>query len=118
MKPSTTSQLTLRRDPVDELLKAGARELHDVYIDDAGFTLRVLDAMPARTGLSPAIRFGIPFGLGLFAAGLVLLFTGSGNFFIDAAMDIATSSLTMTAVVFVVMVGAMIAGTAAAASDS
>ena len=46
MKPSTTSQLTLRRDPVDELLKAGARELHDVYIDDAGFTLRVLDAMP------------------------------------------------------------------------
>jgi hypothetical protein len=89
--------MNMIRDPLDEMLKADAREHRERYIDDAGFTLRVVDslpAMPSPTRLSQAMRMAIPFGLTLLAALLVALFAGGKNFFIDVTMDLATETIT------------------------
>ena len=108
MNTSPNTHLSLHRDPLDEMLKADATEHRDAYIDDGGFTLRVIDALPPRAqGVSPAVRFGIPFGLAALAAIIVTFITGGGSFFIDAAMDLATSTLTASSFGFLVMVGAM-----------
>ena len=89
--------MNMIRDPLDEMLKAHAQLHRDQYIDDAGFTLQVMDdlpAMPAQTRLSRAMRIGIPFGLTLIGALFVTLFAGGKNFFIDVTMDLATETIT------------------------
>jgi hypothetical protein len=89
--------MNMIRDPLDDMLKADAQSHRDQYIDDAGFTLRVMDdllAMPAPTQLSRSMRMGIPFGLALIGALFVTLFTGGKNFFIDVTMDLATETIT------------------------
>ena len=106
------------RDPVDELLKADAELHRDRYIDDEGFTLRVIDALPARTAVSPTMRFTILGGIAFFATLFVALFAGGGNFLVDAAMDIATSTLTQSAIAFLALVAVLLAVTIAAARDS
>ncbi len=110
--------MNIIRDPIDELLKADAALQRDAYIDDAGFTLRVVDALPARSAVSPAMRFAILCGFTLIAALIVALFAGGGNFLVDAVMDIATRSMTQTAIAFVVMVGLMAVISIAVASDN
>lgn len=115
---SPNPHLSLHRDPIDEMLKADAAEHRDVYIDDGGFTLRVIDALPPRAqGVSPAVRFGIPFGLAALAAIVVTFLTDGGGFFIDAAMDLGTSTLTASSFGFLVMVGAMFVLAATVARD-
>lgn len=104
------------QDPVDELLKADAAALRDDYIDDAGFTLRVMDALPARRAISPMLRFGIPMAFALLAALMTALFAGGGNFMIDAAMDIVTSTMTGTVMAFGVILGLMMVVSVAAVS--
>ncbi len=112
------SHLSLHRDPLDEMLKADAGAHRDFYIDDGGFTLRVVDALPARArGVSSKIRIGIPFGLALLAAFMVTFVTGGGSFFIDAAMDLATNTLTAASFGFLVMVGIMYVMAATVARD-
>ena len=106
------------KDPVDELLKADAASHRDQYIDDAGFTLLVIDSLPARLQVSPALRFAIPFGFTLLAAAFVALFTGGGDFLVDAVMDIATSSMSNSAFAFFAIVAIMVAVSVAAASDT
>jgi hypothetical protein len=89
--------MNMIRDPLDEMLKADAQLHRDQYIDDAGFTLRVIDslpAMPAPTRQSRAMRMGIPFGMTLIGALFVMLFAGGKNFFIDVTMDLATETIT------------------------
>jgi hypothetical protein len=89
--------MNMIRDPLDDMLKADARAHRDQYIDDAGFTLRVVDSLPATTSnkhLSRAMRIAIPFGLTMLAALLVTLFAGGKNFFIDVTMDLATETIT------------------------
>ena len=106
------------KDQVDELLKADAVLHRDQYIDDAGFTLQVIDNLPGRSRVSPAMRFAIPIGFTLLAAVFVALFAGGGNFLVDAVMDIATSSMSNSAFAFFAIVAIMVAVSVAAASDT
>ena len=110
--------MNIVRDPVDELLKADAASQRDQYIDDAGFTLRVIDCLPSGPQVSPAMHFAIPFGFTLVAAIFVALFAGGGNFMVDAVMDIATSSLSQSAFAFITIVGILFAVSIAAANDN
>ncbi len=109
--------MNIIKDPIDELLKADAAAQRDRYIDDAGFCLRVIDKLPARSPVSPAMRFVIPFGFSLAAAVFVALFAGGGNFLIDAIMDIATSSMSKSAFAFIAIAGITIAVSVAAVND-
>jgi hypothetical protein len=89
--------MNMIRDPLDEILKSDAEQHRDQYIDDAGFTLRVMDTLPVMhspTRLSRAMRLGIPFGLALLGAMFVIIFAGGKNFFIDVTMDLATETIT------------------------
>lgn len=110
--------MNIIKDPVDDLLKADAASHHDLYIDDAGFTLRVIDSLPARSQVSQVMRFAIPFVFTLLAAVFVALFTGGGNFLVDAVMDIATSSMTKSVFAFMAILAIMVAVSAAAANDN
>ncbi len=110
--------MNIIKDPIDEMLKADAALHRDAYIDDAGFTLRVVDALPQRSPVSSAMRFAILCGFTLAAAMIVALLAGGGNFLVDAVMDIATSSMTQTAAAFIVMVGLMAVISIAVASDN
>jgi hypothetical protein len=97
--------MNMIRDPLDEMLKADAREHRDQYIDDAGFTLRVMDDLPvaAPRQLSRLMRIGIPFGLAVIGALFVTLFAGGKNFFIDVTMDLATETITRDVVALVLI---------------
>jgi hypothetical protein len=110
--------MNIVKDPIDELLKADLAVHREAYIDDAGFTLRVIDALPHRSPVSPAMRLAIPGGFALLAAIFVALFAGGGNFVVDAVMDIATSSMTQSALAFVTVVVLMILVSIGAASDN
>ncbi len=110
--------MNIIKDPVDELLKADANAHRDSYIDDAGFTLRVVDRLPTKSKLATTLRFAIPFGLTSAAAAFVALFAGGDNFLVDAAMDIATTNISSAAVAMVTIVVVMIAVSVAAVRDS
>lgn len=110
--------MNIVKDPIDELLKADAASHRDAYIDDGGFTLRVIDALPARRSLSQSMRLVIPLGFTVLAGVFVALFTGGGNFLVDAVMDIATTSMTQTAFAFLAVIGILIALSIAAANDN
>ena len=112
--------MTMIRDPSDEMLdnllddmlKADAKLHRDQHIDDAGFTLRVVDSLPTLpppTRLSRAMRIGIPFGMALIGALFVTLFAGGKNFFIDVTMDLATETITRDVVALVLIAAALFA---------
>jgi len=84
--------LNLQKDPVDEWLKADAAATHADYIDDAGFTLRVMDALPASSFRMNRLRFGLPMAGAALAAVLAGAFSPIGSFMIDATMDILTNT--------------------------
>ncbi|MBL0125579.1 MAG: DUF5056 domain-containing protein [Betaproteobacteria bacterium] len=109
--------MNMIKDPLDEWLKADAMTQRDQYIDDAGFSLRVLDNLPVKSPISPAMRIAIPFGFTMVAAVFVALFAGGGNFMIDAVMDIATSSMTKSAIAFLAIASIAVAVSVAAAND-
>ena len=103
--------MNIIRDPLDDMLKADA-ENHREYIDDAGFTLRIMDALPrahASYRLSSAVRIAVPFGMTLLAALFVVLFAGGKNFFIDVTMDLATETVTRD-VVALALIGVALFG--------
>lgn len=106
------------RDPVDELLKADAAEHRHQYINDDGFSLRVMDVLPARRAISARQRVVIPMGFAAFAALIVVCFTNGGNFFVDAMMDIATNSATPSAFAYLTLMVVFIATSIAVARDS
>ncbi len=110
--------MNIIKDQVDELLKADAIAHYDTHIDDAGFTLRVIDSLPARSRQQNTLHIAIPFGLTAMAAAFVALFAGGGNFLIDAAMDIATTNLSSSAMALVTIVVVMIAASVTAVRDS
>jgi hypothetical protein len=110
--------MNIVKDPIDELLKADANAHRDLYIDDAGFTLRVVDRLPTKSRSATTLRVAIPFGLTSAAAAFVALFAGGGNFLVDAAMDIATTNISSAAVAMVTIVVVMIAVSVAAVRDS
>ncbi len=105
------------KDNVDELLKADAAFHRDQQVDDAGFTLRLIDNLPATSRNMPAVYFTIPFAFTLFAAIFVVLFSGAGNLLIDAAMDIATNSMSKSAAAFISIVGILVAVSISAESE-
>lgn len=108
--------MNIVQDPVDALLKADAATAD--YINDDGFTLKVVDALPARARASAMARFAIPFGLTLLAAITVTVFAGGGNFLVDAMMDIATTTMTKSAFALIGIVGIMAAISLSALADN
>jgi hypothetical protein len=111
-----STQLNIVRDPVDELLKADAGA--QPYIDDAGFTLKVMDALPLRPRSYTAMRIAIPFAFTVLSAIIVAFFAGGENFFIDGVMDIATNTITKTSFTLLAIVAVMLAVPIAAVSDN
>ena len=109
--------LNIVKDPVDELLKADAARYRDGYIDDAGFTLRVMDTLPARRRVTMATRVLVPFAFSLVAAIIAVLFIGGGNFYVDAVMDIATNTINKSALALLVVMAVMVTMSISAASD-
>lgn len=110
--------MNIIKDSIDELLKSDAATHRDYYVDDAGFTLRVVDRLPARPRVSSAMRVGILLVLTSLAAAFSALFAGGGDFLVDATMDIATGSLSTSALVYLAIVGILIVVSVTAASDS
>ena len=95
--------LILHRDAVDEMLKIDAHASRSEHIDDNGFTLRLMDSLPARKKLSPVLRFAIPFGFTLVASIFAVAFTSVGSYFFDAYMDLVTETMTPTLIGAVVV---------------
>ena len=107
MTPTMKPKHNIQRDVIDEALKAdaAAAEQFNAYIDDAGFTLRVMDALPAstsmRTTLSSTKRFSIIFGLAMVAAIIATVFLSGDNLLIDASMDVATDTITPSVIALI-----------------
>lgn len=85
---------------LEQLLRQDAAQWRDAYIDNDGFSDRVMariDALPApQAGLSIRQRLTI---IGAAVLGGVLLATFAGNgadLLIDAVMDLATETVTPT----------------------
>ncbi len=120
MKPTESPPpmpVSLVHDPIDALLKADADALRDIHLDDGGFTLRVMDRLPARRDLSPWVRNGVPVACAGVAALFAFVFAGADNFLIDASMDVATASVTPAALAFCVL-AALLIGAALQSADS
>ena len=111
-----SNQLNIVRDPVDQLLKADAAA--QPYIDDAGFTLKVMDALPPHACSSAAMRVAIPLAFTILSAIVVAFFAGGEIFFIDGVMDVATNTITKTSFALLAIVAVMLAIPIAAASDN
>jgi len=74
-------------DELDHLLRDAAA--HEAYIDDAGFTTRVIERLPAAANF--ALRRWILLGFGAASALAGLLLFGGGAFVWDAALDLVTA---------------------------
>jgi multisubunit Na+/H+ antiporter MnhB subunit len=110
--------MNIVRDPLDAQLKADAAEHAAHHIDDDGFTLAVMDALPVKRRSSLNARAAIPFGLAALAAVGVAALTPAGNFFVDGFMDIATQTMTGNALALLAFLGATaMVGVASALSD-
>ena len=102
-------------DLLDELLKADARAHRDQYIDDDGFSLRLIDVLktlPRPKRRSRRMRIGLaclPLALALVAALFTTLFAGGQNFLIDVTMDLATETITREVMAFGLMAVAFFA---------
>lgn len=106
--------LTILHDPLDEALKIDAAGYRGHYIDDAGFTLRVMDALPLQAKLSSQKRFAIIFGMSSFAAVIATLFLAGDHLLIDASMDVATNTISPAVVaLFTIMMVSTAASIAA-----
>ena len=110
MTPTMKPKHNIQRDVIEAALKAdaAAAEQYNAYIDDAGFTLRVMDALPAlptstsmRTTLSSTKRFSIIFGLAMIAAIIATVFLSGDNLLIDASMDVATDTITPSVIALI-----------------
>lgn len=108
MNTRTNHPISLQRDPVDELLKADAEAMRSAYIDDAGFTLRVMDTLPPRPKAARRLRAALPLLGALIAAVPVALFSPVGNFVIDATMDVLTQTPSNSAYALLALATAMI----------
>ena len=96
-------------DPLDDLLKSDAASTRECYIDDAGFTARVIDALPARRRISRRVRLGVPFLFTVVASVVVICCTAGGTLAIDAFMDLATETMTANAVGMLLVIAVVIA---------
>jgi hypothetical protein len=102
---------TQQDDALEQWLKADAARWRDQYIDDDGFTQRVVGNLASNVAarpstatapahVTPAVRFTLTYGLAIVAAIIVTFFAGGANFAIDALMDVATSTMTTTVLGF------------------
>lgn len=88
--------LILHKDALDVMLRIDALAVRSQHVDDDGFTLRLMDSLPAKRRLPPILRFAIPFGFTLLAAIFAVTFTSVGSYFFDAYMDLVTETMTPT----------------------
>jgi hypothetical protein len=102
---------TQQDDALEQWLKADAAKWRDQYIDDDGFTQRVMGNLAGNVAarpsmvtsnpyVTPTMRFALTYGLAIVAAIIVTFFAGGANFAIDALMDVATSTMTTTVLGF------------------
>lgn len=96
-------------DSLEVLLRDDAAAAGDAYIDDAGFTARVVGALPARRHVSRAIRIGVPFTFAVVSATIVMCCTAAGSLAVDAFMDLATETMTANAVGLLLIIAVVIA---------
>ena len=101
--------MNIPHDALEVLLKDDAAATRDAYIDDAGFTARVVDALPARGHVSRAIRIGVPFTFAIASTTIVMCCTATGNLVVDAFMDLATETMTANAVGLLLVIAVVIA---------
>ncbi len=74
----------MMNDPLDDLLDARLRE-ETPYIDDAGFTARVMKELPRRRGAAPQTqRSLIIFFATVFSVVIAFFASGEGMFMHDA----------------------------------
>jgi hypothetical protein len=107
-------------DAIDALLRADAHAWRDQYIDNDGFSDQVMARVattPAPQKLSARARFAIIGGIAALSVVFVILFGAGGNLIIDAAMDIATETVTPAVVAIVAVLATLIASVAILISE-
>jgi hypothetical protein len=89
------------------------------YIDDAGFTFRVLQQLPARRAASQSLRAVILVGITLLASAIAYFLSGGGRFVASALLRAATLP-PLLILLFALGVGILVTaiGTAAAISKN
>jgi hypothetical protein len=85
-------------DPLDALLREDAAAARADHVDDAGFSARVVGALPPRLRLSQFVRRAIPPGFALLATVGVMFGSAARSLAIDAVMDLATETVTANAI--------------------
>jgi hypothetical protein len=98
-----------QHDPIEKLLRDDARAHRERYIDNAGFSERVTDTLPARARLSRRMRALVPACAALIATVFAFLFAGGLDFAIDVGMDMLTASLTRSVWAFLAIAVTFIA---------
>jgi hypothetical protein len=122
-KPSIDQAVQIDADQaLDQLLREDAHRHRDLYIDNDGFSDRVLQrvaAIPAPARFNVRRRMVIVSSLAAFASAVVM-FSGSGmHLLIDAAMDVATETVTPAVIgVAAILVTATLLAIATAASEN
>jgi hypothetical protein len=106
-----------QHDPIDDLLKADAAEFRAQHIDNAGFSERVMMALPARKRVSREIRVLLPFGFAMCGLAIAFFFAGGRNFAIDVGMDIMTSTFTPTVFAFFALALTLVAASLTTIKD-
>ena len=112
-------------DTLDTMLKTDAMGFRDNYIDNDGFSDRVMARVSiASTQTTPdsiasARRRLIVVSIAaFFSFTLVMLLGAGGNFVIDAVMDLTTQTMTPTAAMLVFLMASVgILGVSAAAGE-
>src|SRR5213080_5252381 len=89
------------------------------YIDDAGFTWRVLQQLPARRRRRDSLRAVILLGMTLLASALAYVLSDGGRFLVIAtARLVALPTLSLLALAFVTGLLFMVGGVIAALSKT
>jgi Domain of unknown function (DUF5056) len=106
-----------QHDPIEDLLKADAAEYRAQHIDNAGFSERVMVALPARRRVSREMRVLLPFGLAMSGLVIAFFFAGGRNFAIDVGMDIVTTTFTPTVFAFFALAFTLVAASLTTIKD-
>jgi hypothetical protein len=123
MKPIDQHEALRQDHALEALLRQDAAQHQQQYIDNDGFSERVMTAVaglpnPSSNQLSQKKRLFVLSAAALLGTIIVMFFGAGNNFLIDAVMDLATKTITpsvLSLVFIIVSVG--VATTIAAMSE-